>query len=660
MIGEVRFGDAEAGINVFDLIVELGIHTLDGVNNNLTFTNLAEKVYGGSGNDTLRGGDGNDTLFGGAGNDALYGDAGDDYLDGGSGNDSLYGGAGNDTLVGGLGNDLLDGGAGDDTYIFHRGDGNDTIVDNGSNGQHNVLIVPDYDLSDLTLRREGNDLVFTFVNGDSVRLSSLFLSATNYNMIGEVRFGDAETGISVFDLLKEQGVYLPAGVNNNFNFGSFTGDVKVYGGSGNDTITGSNGDDVLYGGFGNDSLVGGSGNDTLIGGPGNDTLSGGAGDDTYIFHRGDGNDTIVDTSSNGQHNVLIFPDYAVSDVTFDDYLDGGLGNDTLYGGAGNDTLVGGPGNDYLDGGAGDNTYIFKRGDGNDTISGFRSDGHNVLSFPEHTLADLTMGRNGNDLVFSFGENESVRIDRFFQSSDYYNAIAEVRFCEIGFSVFDLLKDRGINLPDGVNNNQNFSSFTGDLSVHGGTGNDTITGGTGNDSLYGGAGNDVLNGGNGDDYLSGGLGNDSLYGGAGNDTLHGGLGDDYLDGGTGSETYLFGRNDGKDTIHDYSTNVNDIDTLKLIDGERTDPVLVKQGNDLYVFLDNDNYTRIVDQFRNANYGIERLEVTDGYYVTRQDIENIVNYMSSINNDKGMDAMSKFTAMREDQSYINILSQSWQQF
>ena len=102
-------------------------------------------------------------------------------------------------------------------------------------------------------------------------------------------------------------------------------------------------------------------------------------------------------------------------------------------------------------------------------------------------------------------------------------------------------------------------------------------------------------------------------------------------------------------------------MKLTDGvDRTDPVLVKHGNDLYVFLDEDNYTKITSQFQSTYYGIERLEVSDGYYVTRQDIENIVTAMNAINNQSGMDAMSKYNALREDQGYLSILSQSWQQF
>ncbi len=84
---------------------------------------LAVKVFGGPGDDTitggpggdvLRGGAGADALDGGAGNDRIHGGAGDDELDGGEGDDRLYGGPGFDTLRSGPGNDRLVGGPGAD------------------------------------------------------------------------------------------------------------------------------------------------------------------------------------------------------------------------------------------------------------------------------------------------------------------------------------------------------------------------------------------------------------------------------------------------------------------------------------------------------------------------------------------------------------------
>ncbi|MFC6046225.1 calcium-binding protein, partial [Methylobacterium hispanicum] len=76
--------------------------------------------YGGDGNDILGGQGGNDLLQGGAGNDRLWGDEGDDIV---------FGGDGNDALEGGTGNDLLRGEAGADTFVFGRGQGQDTVSD---------------------------------------------------------------------------------------------------------------------------------------------------------------------------------------------------------------------------------------------------------------------------------------------------------------------------------------------------------------------------------------------------------------------------------------------------------------------------------------------------------------------------------------------------
>ncbi|HHW4681487.1 MAG TPA: calcium-binding protein, partial [Xylella taiwanensis] len=117
-----------------------------------TLNDMALTTQGTSGHDTLNGWEGRDTMLGGDGDDTLYGRGGDDVLLGGNGNDLLDGGAGNNRLDGGAGNDVLKvsaydssdnvliGGTGDDTlygsifadtYLFNKGDGHDTIVEQG-------------------------------------------------------------------------------------------------------------------------------------------------------------------------------------------------------------------------------------------------------------------------------------------------------------------------------------------------------------------------------------------------------------------------------------------------------------------------------------------------------------------------------------------------
>ena len=87
-----------------------------------------------------------------------------------------------------------------------------------------------------------------------------------------------------------------------------------------------------------------------------------------------------------------------------------------------------------------------------------------------------------------------------------------------------------------------------MSAQGGDGDDYILGGAGNDTVDGDDGDDVLSGDAGDDVLNGGARNDILVGGAGNDTLNGGAGDD---------TYIYFRGDGHDTIHDFASEMQNV-------------------------------------------------------------------------------------------------------
>jgi Ca2+-binding RTX toxin-like protein len=89
--------------------------------------------------------------------------------------------------------------------------------------------------------------------------------------------------------------------------GSITGPQTLYGGAGDDYLIGASGNDKLFGGSGNDNLIGNDGNDHLDGGTGddylsgnkgNDVLKGGAGNDHYLFTRGEGRDSIQESTSN--------------------------------------------------------------------------------------------------------------------------------------------------------------------------------------------------------------------------------------------------------------------------------------------------------------------------------------------------------------------------
>ncbi|MBN1364873.1 MAG: putative Ig domain-containing protein [Syntrophaceae bacterium] len=230
---------------------------------------------------------------------------------------------------------------------------------------------------------------------------------------------------------------------------------------------------------------------------------------------------------------------------------------------------------------------------------------------------------------------------------------------------------GTNKPDYIvtsYDNDLIYALQGEDTVYSGEGYDIIYGYNGKDMLFGEGGNDTIYGGNGKDFIDGGSGKDVLYGGngtdyldgsSGNDKLIGGLGRDTLPGGDGSDTYLFGNSDGQDIINETAGVSGDTDILKLTDASMTEPVIVKQCNDLYVFTDANNYVKIASEFQQTNYGIERLEVSDGHYITRDDIQTIVDTMSAINNDPGIDVLQKYNAMMNDEQYQNILAASWQQ-
>jgi len=288
----------------------------------------------------------------------------------------------------------------------------------------------------------------------------------------------------------------------------------------------------------------------------------------------------------------------------------------------------------LYGNEGNDVYKFNLGDGADFISNYAADYAttiDTLVFGSGiTLSDLELVKVSTyDMRINIlGTTDSLLMSQWFNHDGNYNSEA--------YRVDKFVFDDGT-----VMTAAELESALG-YKVYG-TEN--------NDNLYATSANEILYGYAGDDYIAANAGDDTLIGGSGNDTLVGCA---------GADTYLFGRTDGNDTLNETAEVSGDIDTLKLTDGiTNTEPVLVKQNNDLYVFIDSGNYMRIVNEFQQTNYGIERLEVADGHYITRADIQKIVDTMSVINNNTGMDVMQKYNAMMADQQYQNVLAQSWQQ-
>ena len=404
-----------------------------------------DNIFGGDGNDTIRGGYDNylpgnsNKYYGNA--DVLDGGAGDDNIDGGSGNDTIYGGSGNDVLFGGN-DDGFEGGGEilNNEDLIEGGAGNDSI-DGGSG-------------ADALYGGDGNDVIH---GGDNNNWSEYYDSVTN--------------------------TLVPMSNDDYLDGGA--GDDYLYGEAGDDVLNGGAGIDVIDGGVGNDLLDGGAGMDDLRGGLGDDSyvLEGSytkvsgtfsvindCGDpimvtgerlqwvtDAVTEYGGEGYDTVLSSGSytltdnvealqltydpalslsdpqryadllafgqDGTGNAL---DNVITGNDFNNRLEGNLGNDRLVGGAGNDTLIGGQGNDALFGGTGDDRYVFRLGDGADTINDWQ--GQDTLYIgSDLTAADIAIVKVGNDLRLNIvGTTDSITLIDYALQEE---GVKRIEFCD---------------------------------------------------------------------------------------------------------------------------------------------------------------------------------------------------------------------------------------
>jgi len=110
----------------------------------------------------------------------LIGGADDDFgLYGSNYADMIYGNGGDDWIDGGPGDDIIDGGPGSDEFDYRHGEGNDTIVDTGADGETDTLDLRDLTSGSVLLRRTGNDLlVIDRSNGQIIKVTDQFASSS--------------------------------------------------------------------------------------------------------------------------------------------------------------------------------------------------------------------------------------------------------------------------------------------------------------------------------------------------------------------------------------------------------------------------------------------------------------------------------------------------
>ncbi len=385
------------------------------------------------------------------------------YVYGTSGPDNLYGNSGNNILVGGAGDDVLLGGEGNDVYLFSPGDGIDRVIDSdGTPGNVDTIrFAADVLPSQVRVAHDVNGLMLDITGtGDRVLLHS-WLTDANLK-IERVEFADG----TVWD---------EAALLSRIDNSGTPGDDYLFGTPGPDTLEGLGGYDELQGGAGNDVYLFGRGmgydwvydyDET----PGNiDTLrfdeTVQPGDVTITrssFHQlsftingtDDGvdvTDWLLDDASkiervefeNGtvwnvadihQRTVNATatdgPDTLIGYLDQDDALNGGAGDDALHTGSGNDSLTGGRGNDLLDGDVGQDTYLFSRGDGTDTVYEWAAEpGADVARFdPTVGPGDIHLTRDEYHLnLNNAGSGDQIVLAYWFLND--LHAVEEIQFAD---------------------------------------------------------------------------------------------------------------------------------------------------------------------------------------------------------------------------------------
>ncbi|GAB5387660.1 MAG: hypothetical protein Alpg2KO_06280 [Alphaproteobacteria bacterium] len=508
-----------------------------------------DEIDGGDGNDTIEGEDGEDTLRGGAGADALLGGAGadsifgeddddniqgdagddtllsggagDDTIDGGEGADLLEGDAGDDTLLGGAGADILDGGANDDT--LDGGEGNDEL--DGGSGDDTLISEAGNDIMD---GGTGDDLFQIGLSGAAeVKISDSGGDSDDlllhFGGLGSVSIHFDEEGSLVAQSAVSSGqatIFLGAGIDGYSSFSDTDGDDAVFFVSG---LTGTAGNDVIIGeDIGRDRINAGAGNDHIWSWEGNDIINGGAGDDVYQFRRGDGQDTLIESSGT---DIIFFPELNLGQVTLvrvrDDLL-------IRYG---SDIIEI---DDYYDGAGQPEFIVFKRAEEDSLISSY--------------IQDLSAAADDLEPIGFDADPRTIPGLIFTSQSDTNN-----------FEEFTSLEDRA----SGGSANDTFFGFGDDDRLAGGAGIDRLIGGYGDDYLLGGDGNDFLHGLDVLDNLTEELSmrefedlrdHDEIEGGNGDDELWTSFGINQVTGQAGDDTY-YAAIRGSDTIEENGGTAN---------------------------------------------------------------------------------------------------------
>ncbi|MEJ1936674.1 calcium-binding protein, partial [Nostoc sp. NIES-2111] len=324
-------------------------------------------------------------------------------------------------------------------------------------------------------------------------------------------------------------------------------------------------------------LTGSSASETFESGGGDDTMEGYAGSDVYRFGVGSGNDVVIEDNVDGIDRVelvglnsdaietlrtgkdlvirivatgetltlrnqfawtqsgveqFVFSDGTVwgkADVAARAEQRGTDGNDQIDGTNGDDLLNGGRGQDVIRGFSGSDTYLYRAGDGNDTIDDGVDQAAEVdtLRLLDVAPGGVALTRSGENLLVQIlATGEIVTVAGQFRSGSSYVGIEQITFAD------GTVWDRAT------------------IAVHA--------------------------------WVRGTSGNDSISLPADGVTVDAGRGDDTISvSGAGSDTIKFAKGDGHDTLDNPGSGYQRGDTLELTDILSSEVQLSRSGDQMVV-------------------------------------------------------------------------------
>ena len=464
-----RFADIS---NSTDNTIVTGTADADSIKNygdNVTINALSGNDYIRSDNGeylTINGGTGDDTIYNGDFSDRQYGPNVYQYSEG-DGNDIIFGLTSEDTLmINGASTTVKNG---DDTVI-QVGNGSITI-------KESILANTQFDDTVLTGTADDkliynerknvtiNDVAYRINNdGDYVTINGGDTDNRIYNVGNNVVIYSGNGN----DTIKNNADYTQYGNNitinagegddyiNNRNYGVGGNNITIYGGNGNDTIRNNGSNVLIYGGAGDDSLdCTYEDNSVYVYESGNDTISSGnhlRWATSYTGWTTDGNDLVINAAegsvriTDSKDNWILLDDAngnllasiylsnsTVSGTSIDGWERGGYevivgANNTdnsIFAGAYGSSLYGGTGgNDVLYGNIGSDEFVYRFGDGQDSI--FNAGIEDAVNLNGVSLEQITSAEiddNGVNLKFTDGGSLDItgQVGTFIVSGQRYGA-----------------------------------------------------------------------------------------------------------------------------------------------------------------------------------------------------------------------------------------------